>query len=378
MNHYSAIQNYANLVPSLRGKTQEEHVQESFQVLTDIAQIAERKLSNPPLTSYFKECVVPMLQSGAMTSMGQKIKFLRRLYSNSLTDAYSQVIKKHFLPEHSILEIGAGEQGTALSNLSSFCKWTFSDFVKPKSAVDTCIQLDITQTPPKDLEHSFNGIVGNNVLDMIAYRDLPVVFRNMGQLLKDEGLVVHFADLSCFAEAFVDACADAENSILLPAGPQIKHMYRISKADYEQVLQTKRESLTTEEWKFLSEWGQKPLQLQVAVLSYVQKTAFIYLAERIKSIFENSSMVLLESQALFEDHLQRAAQENGWTIIQNNYVIGEELVDETDFDTHNYWCLKQGNLKKDNSPFVPDYQVRREAHVHVFIAKRKKPHEEIM
>lgn len=372
MNVYSAHQCYAHLLPLLKKHTPDACIQESLYTLTVHMQAAEKRLSDPPLKNYFKECMVPLQQKGEMT-IGRGAQTTRKLFRASLKDVYSKVIGQYFSSADSILEIGAGEQQTELSRLSSSFKWTFSDFIKPKDTVNTHIQLNLTESPPKHLVHAFKGIVGNNVLDTIAYSDLPLVFRNMGQLLEAEGIIVHFADLSFLAEAFVDACANVEeDSILLPAGPQIKHMYRISKADYEQVLQAKKESLTAEEWKFLSEWGQKPLPLQVAVLSHAQNPAFIYLAERIKSIFENSTMILLESQALFEQHLQMAAQATEWEIVQCNYVSSHEFREQTDDEIFNYCSLKQGNMIRSDSFSVPDYQVKYETFVHVFIAKRQK------
>lgn len=376
MNVYSASQHYAHLMPLLGEKTNNECIQNSLRVLKEHLLLVEKHLSHPPLNNYFQDCVIPLQKKGEISGVGAKARLARTIYANLLQKIYSKVMGKHFLPSQSILEIGAGQQTSMLSHSSSkFTNWIASDFTyEPAEGMlaRKKIQLDITQAPPADLLHHFDGIVGNNVLDTLAYRDLSVAFENMGKLLKEEGMVVHFADLSFLAEAFVDACGDAENCVLLPAGPQIKHMYRIDKADYEQVLRDKKNELTDEEWAFLSEWGQKSTQMQVAVLSRVQSVDFIHLAERVKKIFENSTMIILDNQALFEKHLKESTQTAGWEIIQCTYSVDQDLKGKTKGDHFNHHCFKQGDSIGSNHSSVPEGKMMYEAYVHVFIAKRKR------
>lgn len=377
-NTYSPAEYYkADLRSQFAGRfqnmTQENGVEESLKLLTTKMEIQQKDQSSTSnyVKGQFKQ---------PENEVGGKATLMRVIYQRPLEQVYKKVMNDYFLLNEAILEIGAGQQKSALNSVlnsnSSNWKRTFSDltYQSTEGSVDNQrIPLDITQLPPAHLSNQFDGIVGNNVLDMLDYRTLPAVFKNMNHLLKEKGTFIHFADLAFFAPAFLDACVEeGKEFVLLPAGPYIKYMYRIDKKDYESVLKSKKKELNTQEKEILLRWGQQPIQVQVAVLSQAQSLAFIHLAERIKSIFDRSKSTLLDAQVLFEGYLRASAVSVGWEVVQCGYVSG--VCEEQPYpgEESNYWYLKQGHSMDDFHESVPDCKVRRQADVHVFVAKRKK------
>lgn len=289
---------------------------------------------------------------------------------------FENLIKDYFEKDQSILEIGSGNLKDNQSYLSAFFNernWMFSDIHALSRTHRTnphYLTLNLTDDTTLNIaEHSFDRIIGCNVLDTIPYSDFPKIFKKLKLLLKPRQLFLHVADLNFYCNAFLDACDDPK-FVLLPSAVSSRKIGRILRSRYNEVIENSESKLSKQEFNFLKQWGKQDTRIQGAILGDailipVNLTSF---HKRIKELF-GDELEFLVLQNVFETHLKEAAGANGWKVIECGFRSeAKDFEKENPADPTNYFELNQGQLLGGIVQSIPEGTLRMKAKLHVFAA----------
>ena len=339
--------------------------------------------------SFFREVIIPYrIRQPDLTWMKncyakrQKMEpVIQFLLSTILKDLFCHTEEMSKTSSQKVLEIGSGILNSNQSYLSQFfvsfsnLSWTFSDVTA------------ITKTYPKGSNHlslnlldkslceanPFDRVIGCNVLDTLPYQDFHDVFAKIHSLLQPNQLFVHIADLNLYLNAFIDACIQ-DNYVLLPSENQTG-IYKISKDQYNAILETAKHQLSKEDFIFLQDWQKQSPQIQASILNdaLVEKWGLSSLIHKVQEVF-GTNLQFISRAEIFENHLKSAAEKNNWRILKCDYVSGSIKTQQLDLlpspykKKLNVHVLNQGNLYSSFDETLPIGQEILRANIHVFIA----------
>jgi hypothetical protein len=340
--------------------------------------------TNKPITYHYHKNAQP-------EGLYEAERTLMRPLHNKLYDR----IRNLFSPAPKVLEIGAGKITSTsegihsyVSHFFSYSDWTFSDKYDPKYAPNANYkQFDLTKNSETSLE-SYDCVIGSQVLDTIRYDKLSSVLETISRLVKPNGFFIHLADLNYFFARFLNACvSENPDSIFLPGSrPNFDspfNLLKIEKVAYNQILQSS--ILETAEMELLESWGKTPSYTLVKAINICLYTDKSYknkeIEDRIREIF-GSAVKKISIEDPFENSLKKAAEENGFKVIQSEAIADTILVDAT-YSTEkekvlgepaNSIFLRNGCLQWFNSSSVPKGKVSLSGNIRIrmFIAKNVK------
>lgn len=305
---------------------------------------------------------------------------IQYLILTAVKDIFSHTEKKPAITSQKVLEIGSGtlnsNQQSYLSQFfvsSSNLDWTFSDVTAitknyPKNKSHLPLNL-LDQSSCNT--HPFDTVIGCNVLDTLPYQDFQKIFQKINSLLKPNQYFVHIADLDLYLSAFIDVCIK-DNYILLPTN---SGLCRISKNQYNTILEKVKGELSKEDFSFLQNWQAQSPQIQGAILNdaLMDKWDLSSLINKVQKIFQNH-LESINQVEIFEKHLKSAAEKNNWRILKCQYITGYVKTQQLDLSLSNNktntYKLDQGSLFSSFDEKLPIGQEVLEANIHIFIAAR--------
>ncbi|HEY4832186.1 MAG TPA: hypothetical protein VIH61_06465 [Waddliaceae bacterium] len=340
--------------------------------------------------SFFREFIVPHhIRQPDLTWMKncyakrEKMEpVIQLLLSTILKDLFCHTEEISKRSSQKVLEIGSGilnsDQQSYLSQFFvsfSNLSWTFSDVTAitktyPKSSNHLSLNLLDKSSCKVNL---FDRVIGCNVLDTLPYQDFHDVFAKIHSLLQPNQLFVHIADLNLYLTAFIDACIQ-DNYVLLP-GKNQAGICKISKDQYNAILEAAEHQLSKEDFTFLQDWQKQSPQIQAAILNdaLVDKWDLSSLIHKVQEVF-GTSLQFISQVEMFENHLKSAAEKHKWRILKCEYVSGWVKTQQLDLppspskNKPNVHVLDQGNLSSSFDETLPIGQEILSANIHVFIA----------
>ncbi len=250
-------------------------------------------------------------------------KSMRDKFKEPIASIFRSIANKYDLPNSRILEIGSGLLENNQSYLSSRIPhkdWTFSDLIVRKDSENPkYYSFNLLKKPPS-LIGLFEMVIGCNVIDTIPYDKHSDIFSKISSVLKPNGFFIHYADIQLLTNTFYNALNDNySNFVLLPGREVSTKIYKITRKQFNDALESHQKSLSDEEKKFFSIWGKQTTLYQALTLFKVDKTGSqedrTSLLQRIEKIF-SPSLEIIDSRELFGSSVQVAAKKNQLDVVR--------------------------------------------------------------
>lgn len=309
----------------------------------------------------------------------------------------NEICRTHLSQHQKILEIGAGKlNADGHSHLMQRLPQDIRDSVEPTeinrffigqtgSALKHADTVELTKLYQSG---SVDHVIGSEVLDTLSERDLQASLQQMHQILKNNGLIVHFRFLRPFTDTIVSEYAK-DDTICFPSTGSDKRLdglQIISKKDLLEFLSTQNQ-LSTNEVAFLTWFANLPANHRELIINEIDNTELdtsCMLSKWMKQINPKGITVLKNSE-FFEKRMMAALERAGFRVIEFGYRTGEHIIDrppnflneappnltESIRKTNvNEFELKDGESSKNQCLVLAIGKIFQRLHLHVIIAQK--------